>query len=63
MYLSEVYQEFEPFLDPETWLDENGHIIDWKNRSLVKNAPQSAKDAFEKFKKLEAEADKLGIIR
>jgi len=63
MYISEVFSGFEPYLDPETWLDENGHIVDWKNRTLVKDAPQSAKEAFKRYKKLEAEAERKGIIR
>jgi len=63
MYLPEVYSEFEPYLDPNTEIDKNGYMVDWKNRSLVKNAPKAAKDAFKRFKKLEAYADKKGIIR
>jgi len=56
MYNPEFCQEFTPFLD------ENGYIIDWKDRSLLKGAPQSAKDAFNKFKIMEKRAEKTGEI-
>lgn len=62
MYNPEFCQEFTPFLDPDTFLDENGHIIDWKDRSLLKGAPQSAKDAFNKFKIMEKRDEKTGKI-
>jgi len=57
MYNPDFTSQFEPYLDPETWLDDEGHIVDWKDRKLIKNAPQSAIDAFNEFKKLEAETN------
>jgi hypothetical protein len=62
MYYPDFYQEFTPYLDPKTWCDKDGNMQDWKNRSLVIDAPQSAIDAFIEFKKLELEAEKKGII-
>ena len=61
MYNPNFCQKFTPYLDPDTWLDENGYHREWKNRPLVKDAPQSAIDAFNEFKKLEAEKDNLYV--
>ena len=62
MNFAEFEQQFIPYLDPETENDENGKHKNWADQSLVKNAPQSAIDAFEEFKKKEIEARKQGII-
>ena len=62
MYDPEFLMKFEPYLDPETYLDEDGDMKRWEDRSLIKNAPQSAIDAFEEYKKLEEENKKQGII-
>ena len=62
MYNPDFWSKFEPYLDPDTWQDENGNIVDWKNRSLVKDAPQTAIDAFNEYKELEKESERKGII-
>jgi hypothetical protein len=62
MYDPSFCMKFEPYLDPETYLDEDGDMRRWEDRSLVKNAPQSAIAAFEEYKKLKAEDRKKGII-
>ena len=62
MYEPDFCQKFTPYLDPETWINEDGSTNDWKDRSLVKNAPKSAINAFKQFKKLERKAEKKGIL-
>ena len=52
MGLVKLIELFELYFDPET--EKN----DWVERSLVKDAPQSAIDAFEEFKRLETEFEK-----
>jgi hypothetical protein len=52
---------FTPYFDPDTEFDTNGNQNPWKNRALVKNAPQSAIEAFNEFKKLETKAELNGI--
>jgi len=51
MIISDRIDEFWPYLDPETELYANGESKLCIERSLVKNAPQSAIDAFEEYKK------------
>jgi hypothetical protein len=46
-------RQFEEYLDPETWYDQ-GHLKYMEDRTLIESAPQSAIDAFDEFKKLEA---------
>jgi hypothetical protein len=58
MYDPDFIHKFREYFDPETSRDENGDNRDWKDRSLIKNAPQSAIDAFNKFKELEAKTEK-----
>jgi hypothetical protein len=60
MYDPNFIHKFCEYLDPESRIDEDGEIRDWKDQSLVENAPQSAIDAFNRFKELEAEAEKEG---
>ena len=63
MYNPEFCMKFTPYLDPKTWENESGRLVPWKDRVLIKDAPQSAIDAFEEYKRLEAESEKNGIYR
>jgi hypothetical protein len=47
MDLPETYEDFADYLKPG--------LEPWIERGLVKNAPQKAIDAYEEFKKIEAE--------
>jgi hypothetical protein len=59
MYEPDFIAQFEPYLDYEPYLDENEQLIPWKDRKLVKTAPQSAIDAFNEFKELEADTKRI----
>jgi hypothetical protein len=58
------YEAVEPFIDwfdPASERDEKGNHVDWKDRKLLPDAPQSAIDAFEEWRKLEKQAEKEGV--
>ena len=58
MYDPEFMGKFISYIIYEPYTDENGQLIPLINRSLVKDAPQSAVDAFNEFKKLETKVEK-----
>ena len=62
MIYSEYIEQFESYLDPNTWEDKNGHPRGIDKRSLVKDAPQSAIDAFSAYLKILEKADEEGIF-
>ena len=62
MYYPDFMLKFTPYLDVNTENDGKGNHRDTIDMSLVKDAPQFAVDAFEEYKRLEAEARKEGRI-
>ena len=53
---------FEDYIDPNSELDDDGDIKPCSKRTLIKDAPQSAIDAFERFKKRAEQDEKDGIL-
>jgi hypothetical protein len=62
MYDPDFIAQFEPYINMEPYEDDEGRLIPLKNRSLFDNAPQSAIDAFNEYKRLEAEAEQDGTV-
>jgi len=61
MFPANAFALFEEYLDPESFLDKDGEMVDLKNRFLIPDAPKSAIDAFNDYKEQMRDAEKRGI--
>jgi hypothetical protein len=62
MLRPEAFDGFIDYIDPDTFTDTEGNMVDLKDRSLLPSAPLSALKAFDEYKKLMAQHEKKGII-
>jgi hypothetical protein len=61
MISPDVIVPFIDYLDPKSEFDDKGEKRAWEDRSLVPDAPQSAIDAFERYKEILIDAAKRGV--
>jgi hypothetical protein len=57
----DVYAPFIDYLDPKSEFDNKGEKRAWEDQSLLPDAPQSAIDAFEKYKEILIDAARRGV--